>query len=127
MTHRADYRVFVDPERADGRWLVHVVGAGWTSVRRLVDVQPTARDLLAALHDADPSDFTLDVTWPVPPEALASLQTARTLQGDAEAKQAQAAELVRSLAANLSESLPQQDVAVVLGVSRQRIAQLTSR
>ena len=110
-------------------WVVHVPEIDHsTQARRLDQVPETVADLVSLFTDLDPADVTVHVTvaWP---EALATLVAeVEAARADAEARAAAAADLRLALAADLTrEGLSVRDIARVLGVSHQRVAQLLAQ
>ena len=120
------YRVQVTRE---GRWwMVHVPDIdGLTQARRLAEVEPMARSLVAITLDVDPDSFDLSIeTTSIDGVEVADrLAHAREDQRKAEELTAAAAAEVRAIARDLAgKGVPLRDIGVVLGVSHQRAQQL---
>ncbi|MDO5501485.1 MAG: hypothetical protein Q4F67_17590 [Propionibacteriaceae bacterium] len=118
----------VNVTRSGDWWAVEASFAGqavYTQVKRLDQVEEIIRSAFATL-DIDISGETLDVAHTVPGAELA--QVARTKSREAAAAMASASESMRHAADALQrQGLSVRDIGVLLGVSPQRVSQLTSR
>lgn len=108
-------------------WELHVEGVGVTQVRTLAGAAQQAADLIETMTDQviDPDDLAFQIALP---DGLAErAKAARRLLRDAEEINARAAAESRAVAKALREDagLSVTDAAVVMGVSRGRISQLT--
>jgi hypothetical protein len=108
-------------------WELHVDGVGVTQVRTLAGAAQQAADLVETMtgRAIDPHDLDFRITLP---DGLAErAKAARRLLRDAEEINARAAAESREVAKALREvaGLSVTDAAVVMGVSRGRISQLT--
>lgn len=108
-------------------WELHVEGVGVTQVRTLAGAAQQAADLIETMTDKvmDPDELEFQIALP---DGLAErAKAARRLLRDAEEINAKAAAESREVAKALREDagLSVTDTAVVMGVSRGRISQLT--
>lgn len=108
-------------------WELHVEGVGVTQVRTLAGAAQQAADLIETMTDTviDPDELEFQIALP---DGLAErAKAARRLLRDAEEINAKAAAESREVAKALREDagLSVTDAAVVMGVSRGRISQLT--
>jgi hypothetical protein len=108
-------------------WELHVDGVGVTQVRTLAGAAQQAADLIETMTDTiiDPDELEFQIALP---DGLAErAKAARRLLRDAEEINAKAAAESREVAKALREDagLSVTDAAVVMGVSRGRISQLT--
>lgn len=108
-------------------WELHVEGVGVTQVRTLAGAAQQAADLIETMTDTiiDPDELEFQIALP---DGLAErAKAARRLVRDAEEINAKAAAESREVAKALREDagLSVTDAAVVMGVSRGRISQLT--
>ena len=114
----------------DGSWWairVHEFRGVYSQARRLADVKAMARDALALVLDVAPDTFDVSVE-PVLGSDAAGL-VAQALAGRLEAEQAtrRACEQLRAAVDCLAASgLTVRDIAHVLGLSHQRIAQVSN-
>jgi hypothetical protein len=114
----------VDRDRTVRRIGVPEVGRT-TQARRLREVEPMARDLIAIMDDIPADSLNLDVTLTLPADVRAELDRSAELREQAARSQAQAAQLARRAARRLrDQGLPLQDVGKALGVSFQPAKQL---
>jgi DNA-directed RNA polymerase specialized sigma subunit len=108
-------------------WELHVEGVGVTQVRTLAGAAQQAADLIETMTgevvDPDTLTFRIDL-----PDHLAErAQAARRLARDAEEINRKAADESRAVVRELrDQGLSVTDAAVVMGVSRGRISQLSS-
>lgn len=113
--------------RREGRlWVVDVDGVGVTQGRNLEEARAMALDLIHAIRQEDPTQVDLEWAVDVGDELTLEVQHARDAVAAAEAAQREAAVLSRQVARVLADQacLSGRDVAVVLGVSPQRVSQL---
>ena len=108
-------------------WELHVEGVGVTQVRTLAGAAQQAADLIETMTHTvmDPDELEFQIALP---DGLAErAKAARRLLRDAEEINAKAAAESREVAKALREDagLSVTDAAVVMGVSRGRISQLT--
>lgn len=98
-----------------------------TQARRLTTVDQTAREVIADLTEVDPSEVDVEVTIQMP-VALVDVHAALTEAEETAQKAALAAREHRVRAARIArdEGLTTRESALLLGVSHQRISQLTS-
>lgn len=127
MAMKPTYTVEV---RRSGRWWaieVPELRGVFSQARRLADVEPMARDAIAAVLDVPPRSFRVQVR-PVLGERLEGLvRDAR--ESRAAAQEAQVEALDRSARAFRSlqkAGIPLRDAGELLGVSHQRAAQLVA-
>lgn len=110
-----------DPE--DGTaWLVNVAGTpgAQTFGRSLSEAKRHAAEVVALWFDIEPEDFKID--WDVKLGALAApVKRARDAMAHAEADRLRRDEAVRALT---EQGVSYRDVAELLGISHQRVAQI---
>ena len=126
MRKRAVYRVNVTREQ--GAWLADVpdVPGAHTFARSLSALQRNVREVIVLMTDrADDAldDFDLDVRYDVG-DSSAAVAVARRARAEAEQAERASAEAIRQAVAELPASLSVRDVAALLGVSHQRVAQV---
>lgn len=114
--------------RRDGRfWLIEVHGLGWTQARHVREIEPMARDLVASMRRVPVDSVEVVVTTRLPDKVQGHLARAEELRQESARAQAQAATEVRTATRELLDvGLTLRDVAQLLGVSYQRVHQLTS-
>ncbi len=111
----------------EGRWWVlHLAGGGTTQARTLTQVESMVADYVSLTHDVPLDAVSVTITDIDPGPGLAqALTAAREAQADAMRAQERAASRVRALARTLLErGLSGAEIAIVLGVSKQRVSQL---
>ena len=107
--------------------MVEVEDVGVTQARRLDQVEHMARDLVAAMLDIDAQDVRLTFTFEVSPDIDELLTAAKAAVEAAQLAQRRAGELMRQAARRLvEEHLPLRDIARLVGISFQRVHQLTA-
>ena len=126
----ASYRATVVREGAF--WVAtvpEVAGApAATQARQLADVASMVRDLVVTLTGADPSDVQVDLNVALPGQARRALRKFVSSQRRARELAARAAEDQRAAARELVDAgISVRDAGTVLGVSPQRVSQLTGR
>jgi hypothetical protein len=115
--------------KTDGWWVVSVavVPGLEVRVRRVEQAERPMRESLARALRMEPDGFDLRVVPVLPAELTAQIAHARAAVADAEARQATAARLSRSVVRRLLDhGLTGADAAAILGVSPQRVSQLRS-
>lgn len=115
----------------DGRWWMVSIPAidGLTQARRLDEVEEMARSYIALDTDVPLSTVGIgQVVVEVGGEDLHKhMEELAALRAEAEAAQARVAERARELAIELAErDVPTRDIGSMLGVSHQRVSQLTA-
>ncbi|HSV67996.1 MAG TPA: transcriptional regulator [Mycobacteriales bacterium] len=115
-------------ERSGGWWAVRVLQQPgvFTQAKRLDQVEAMVRDALAAFLNLDPSSFDVEVVEVLPETVADDVRQARQARQQATRAQADADAAMRRAAARLVRSgLTVRDIGRVLGVSPQRVSQLT--
>lgn len=113
--------------RWSGGWELHIAGEGVTQVRTLDKATDQVRDYLETLHDRDFADVEIEIMIDLDGVLADAIRQARAEVIAAAEAQRLAAEHSRAVARRLrEEGLSVTDTAVVLGVSRGRVSQLTS-
>ena len=98
-----------------------------TQAKRQRDIEPMARDWLAALHERDPQSFELEVEVVVPASAREHLDRARALREAAERARSEATRETAAAALALHEAgLTVREIGPLLEVSHQRAQQLVA-
>ncbi|PUB22240.1 sigma-70-like protein [Promicromonospora sp. AC04] len=106
-------------------WELHIDDIGVTQVRTLATADRQVRDYLESLLEIDTTNVTIDVV-PELGDLAAHAAAARQATEAASVAQREAAARARAVVAELRDAgLSVADVAVVLGVSRGRVSQLT--
>ncbi|TFD92957.1 antitoxin HicB [Cryobacterium lactosi] len=94
--------------------------------RSVKDIDAAARDIAAVWLDVDEDQIEVQVTVEIPPHAAELWTLAKKNEEDARAAVAEAARLNReAVKALTADGLSQADTARILGLSPQRISQLT--
>jgi DNA-directed RNA polymerase specialized sigma subunit len=119
-TYRATAR------RENKWWVVEVHGVGTTQGRTTAEVQRMAADLVAIMKEIPLDEVRVEVEFEVPGKLGEEIRRARKETREAEQAQRRAAEKVRRTVGHILENgMSKQDAARILGVSAQRISQLT--
>jgi len=106
-------------------WELHIDGEGVTQSRSLGDAESMVRDYITLLHDVLADSFDVEITPEVGAGLDDAVRTAREAVASAETARRSAAQASRAIAARLrSAGLTGRDIAMVLGVSAQRVSQL---
>jgi hypothetical protein len=116
-------------------WFIRIPGLGNnpdeglpTQARRLSDVEPMARDLIAVYLDVPEDSFDVEVKVELPDGVRHHLELAAKYAEDAAHAQAAAAGERRAAARELKAGgLTVRDIGAALGISHQRAQQLVSR
>lgn len=117
----------VTATRENNWWVLDVEGVGVTQCHRLTEARDQVLGLVEAVTDADvPAETRVDLHLAGDlDEAIREVARAAEAARAAAAEQAHAAQLSRAAIRKLLDAgVPQSDLAVVLGVSKQRISQL---
>lgn len=111
--------------RDEDAWSVEVPEvARTTQALHLREVEPMARDLVAVMLDVDPESVEVEVVWP--DDIAGPMAEWRDLVARADELRAAAAERQREVATSLRERGESvRDIAAVMGLSFQRVQQLT--
>jgi hypothetical protein len=122
----AVYRVNVTRERE--AWLADVpdVAGAHTFARSLSALQRSVREVIVLMTDRPDDaldDFDLDLRYEIG-DSSAAVAAARRARAEAERAERASAEAIRQAVAELPASLSVRDVAALLGVSHQRVAQV---
>jgi hypothetical protein len=119
----------------DGRWwFIRIPGLGNnpdeglpTQARRLTEVEPMARDLIAVYLDVPEDSFDVEVRVELPATVQQHLQRAADLRGRATLAQSEAADEYRAAARELKATgLTVREIGKALDVSHQRAQQLVA-
>ncbi|WIB78817.1 hypothetical protein DEJ28_06890 [Curtobacterium sp. MCPF17_002] len=112
----------------EGRWWsIEIPDAdAVTQARRVADIEWMARECVALTLDVPETDVLIDVEFALPDDARAEWETSRQLAEHARQDAAEAARLARNVVARMrADGYTYAEVASVLGLSAQRIHQLT--
>jgi hypothetical protein len=106
-------------------WELHIAGEGVTQSRSLAEAEDMVRDYIAVMHGVPERSFDVEITPEVGGGLDEAVRDARDAVRSAEAARRSAALASRSVATRLrAAGLTGRDIAVVLGVSAQRVSQL---
>jgi len=117
-------------ERDGAWWAIRVEGLPgvYTQARRLGDVEGMARDAIALILDAEPDSFDVAAKPALGDDVAALVAEARAARLEAERAARRSSEQLRAAVARLATSgLTVRDIAHLLGLSHQRVAQVTGR
>jgi hypothetical protein len=107
-------------------WELHIADVGVTQSRTLDGAEQMVRDYIETLTDRDTTDDRIEITAELGGTLGHDLNNVRRMLAAAEEQQRAASKAYRALAADLRASgLSVSDTAVVLGVSRGRVSQLS--
>jgi hypothetical protein len=125
----AQVKTFNAEATRDGKWwLVKVDGVGTPQGRNTEDAEHMAVGLVQAMRGLDPSEYEVNVTFRLPGDADKQVAEARKANVAATIAQKSAATAIRAaLGSILATGISKKDAAHVLGVSPQRVSQLSSR
>jgi hypothetical protein len=109
--------------RWDRGWELHIGGIGVTQSRRLTEAEEMVRDYI--LLDRGEHDFEVRITPELSPGLDREVRRARKSTAEAAQVVESAAARSRDAARRLrAEGLTGRDIAIILGVSPQRVSQL---
>jgi len=116
--------------RRSGRWWaidVTELDGVFSQARRLDGVERMARDAIALMLEVDPASFDIDVVEDLDPPTQEELEDLRAVREAAAALQRRANGRTREFVVDLHRSgYPLRDIAQLVGISHQRVAQLLS-
>jgi hypothetical protein len=120
----------VEVTRDDRWWMIHVPDIdGLTQARRISEIEDMARSLIAISTDTPIADVAVgihSITVPELGDIAGRAQYVRDLRARAAEAEARAAGEAIHYAQSLTEAgIPVRDIAELLGVSPQRISQLS--
>lgn len=126
MTETID--VEVQAVREGRWWVLRIAGGGTTQARTLTQVETMVADYVALMREVPTDTVRVTITDIDPGAGLGdALTAAREAQANAVRAQEEAAAKVRALAKTLRErGLSGVEIAIVMGVSKQRVSQLTA-
>lgn len=108
-------------------WVVDVDGVGVTQGRTVREAEEMATDLVTAMRGLKAGEFTVAIEYRLPGADGQKVAEARQAQLAAVAAQKGAAQKIRAvLGTMLAAGLSKRDAAQVLGVSPQRVSQLSA-
>lgn len=125
---RPSYRVVA--ERDGSWWAIRVpeLRGVYSQARRLADVEAMARDATALMLDVPPDTFGISVEPVLDTDLARLVDQARGDRLEAERAAQRASEQLRAAVDRLvSAGLTVRDIAHLLGLSHQRVAQVASR
>jgi len=117
-------------ERDGSWWAIRVpeLRGVYSQARRLADVEAMARDAIALVNEVAPDSFDITVEPVLDDEATRLVEEARAGRVDAERAARRASEQLRAAVDRLvSAGLTVRDIAHLLGLSHQRVAQVAGR
>jgi hypothetical protein len=118
----------VHAKRWEHGWELHIDGEGVTQTRSLANAERVVKDYIGSLHDVDTDDADVTIIPEIGADSTTAVATARAAVKDAAKATKRAAELSRSAVGKLRRSgLNGAEIATVLGVSPQRVSQLTGK
>jgi DNA-directed RNA polymerase specialized sigma24 family protein len=107
-------------------WVIDVDGVGVTQGRSTAEARRMAADLVAIMLEVPLTQVEVEIAFEVPGILGEEIRQARSETLRAEEAQRHAAEKTRAVVAHiLEDGMSKQDAARILGVSPQRISQLT--
>jgi len=117
----------VDVIRSGQWWAIEVpeLPGVFSQVRRIDQVDEAVKEAIAMMTDADEADVSIDVEVESGSDIEALLATLKQSSSAAEAAREQEAADRRHVIEQLrSKGLPNRDVATLIGLSHQRVAQI---
>jgi len=117
----------VDVIRSGQWWAIEVpeLPGVFSQVRRLDQVDEAVKEAIAMMTDADEADVLIDVEVESGTDIEALLATLQQSSAAAEAaREQEAADRRRVIEQLRSKGLPNRDVATLIGLSHQRVAQI---
>lgn len=107
-------------------WVIEVDGVGATQARSLALVESVAIDMIAAVLDIPESSIEVEVVAELDPALNDEIDSVRASLAELEAMKLETARRSRAMVRHLVEGMGirGRDVALLLGVSPQRVSQL---
>ncbi|MBH0022606.1 antitoxin HicB [Salinibacterium sp. SWN248] len=124
----SDQKTYGVSARKDGRWwLVSVPELDAVGqARNASEVEEVAREIIGLWLDVEPNTFDVQLDVEIPGEAREAWERAKSLEATARKESAQAAIFARRAVASLrADGLTYKDAGIVLGLSPQRVQQLS--
>lgn len=120
--------VEVRAEREGRLWVLHIADGGVTQARSLGEIEAMVADYVSLTRDVPAERVRVILTQVDPGGGLGDeIAAARRAQADAALAQEDSAARVRKMARDLRDrGLTGVEIAAVLGVSKQRVSQLTA-
>ncbi|WP_394253541.1 hypothetical protein [Arthrobacter pityocampae] len=115
--------------RRQGKWwVIEIPELGHTTrARTVVEIQDVATGLAAVIRDVDPSEVQVNVAVDTPELPEATWREAREKTQQAQQLTREAAAASREVVTSLrSSGYTLRDIAAILGISHQRVSQLTT-
>ena len=124
----SDQKTYGVTARKDGRWWIvsipelDAVG----QARNAAEIQEVAREIIGLWLDVEPNSFDIDLDVEIPGAARDAWLRAKALEAAARKESAEAAVFARRAVASLrADGLTYKDTGIVLGLSPQRVQQLS--
>ena len=118
----------VTAKRVGKFWELDIEGVGVTQARKLSQAEKTVRDYVHRDFDVAPDSFGITWSYDLGPDYESEMKAAKDAMRFAAEAQIAAAQRTRTVVARLTDDgLSGYEVAMVLGVSPQRVSQLLGR
>jgi hypothetical protein len=116
-------------QRVDGWWAISVDGlkGAHTQVRRLDQAEDAVRDLVGLILDIPTDSFEVNIDPEIEPPVRMAIKNFEKAQMEAAKAQVALSAKREAAAVVISEKLTVRDAGYLLGISHQRVAQLTGR
>jgi len=124
----SDHKTYGVTARKDGRWwFVNVPELDVAGqARNAAEIDEVAREIIGLWLDIDPTAFDVELDVKIPGDARAAWERSKALEAAARKESAEAASFARRAVASLrAEGLTYKDAGIVLGLSPQRVQQLS--
>lgn len=116
----------VTATRSHGLWELKVDHIGVTQSRKASGAEAMIRDFLCIMEAEDAETATIDIEWHLSDDLDRRIRTTRATTAEAARLQSKAASAAREIIALLkAEGLSGRDIAIILGLSEQRVSQLS--
>jgi len=124
----SDQKTYGVTARKDGRWwLVSIPELDAVGqARNAAEIEEVAREIIGLWLDVAPNTFDVDLDVEIPGDARDAWLRAKALEAAARRESAEAAAFARRAVASLrADGLTYKDAGIVLGLSPQRVQQLS--
>lgn len=124
----SDQKTYGVTARKDGRWwLVSIPELDAVGqARNAAEIEEVAREIIGLWLDVEPHSFEIDLEVEIPGAARDAWLRAKELEAAARKESAEAAAFARRAVASLrADGLTYKDAGIVLGLSPQRVQQLS--